>query len=101
FKARKNIDLTHSPRNATFCTHTILQDEFMQVKNASKDSRFEFSPVIVNSQVALFYAGVPIHSASGQCLGTVFVMDTEPGEGLTQSQAESLKLISRQITHLL
>lgn len=101
FKARKNIDLTQSPRNASFCTHTVLLDDFMQVRNASEDSRFEFNPVIVNSEVVLFYAGVPVHSASGQCLGTVFVMDTEPGKNLTQSQAESLKLISKQITHLL
>src|SRR5690606_35184563 len=52
-KARKNIDLRQSPRKASFCTHTVLLDDFMQVKNASEDSRFEFNPVILNSEVVL------------------------------------------------
>ena len=65
------------PRHITFCQHTILQDDMLEVRDASKDPRFFDSPFVTSKPNIRYYAGVPLINQSGHALGTLVVADTK------------------------
>ena len=101
FKARRNIHAKQSPRNISFCAHTILQDEIMVVKSAKKDKRFFDNPLVTSGYEIGFYAGAPIISAAGYKIGTVCVMDKKPKTVFITQRRNTLKIIAHQVTALL
>jgi GAF domain-containing protein len=47
-----------------------------------------------------FYAGYPLNTSSGHCLGTLCAIDSKP-RSLTQEQSEILKYLSNYVATLL
>lgn len=101
FKARKKIEIKETPRNISFCSHTILQDDVMVVKNAKKDERFKDNPYVNEGFDIAFYAGAPIISAAGYKIGSVCAMDKKAKKKFTPEQKNTLKIIAHQVTALL
>ncbi|HEU4471191.1 MAG TPA: ATP-binding protein [Flavisolibacter sp.] len=100
FKARIGDPSPQGPRDISFCTLTILENEALIVEDATMDQRFAANPDVTGGLGIVFYAGVPVYSARGFKIGTVCVVDHEPRK-LSDAQLISLKLISRQVTNLL
>ncbi|MEI6947581.1 ATP-binding protein [Paraflavisolibacter sp. H34] len=100
FKARKGISIAETPRQVSFCAHTILQDDVFVVEDATSDERFSGNPHVTGGIQVRFYAGAPIVSENGYNLGTVCVIDSKPRK-LTQTQREALAKLSRQAAILL
>lgn len=101
FKARKGLDATETPRDVAFCNQAIQHpDEPLIVGDARTDPRFADNPLVTGDPHVAFYAGMPIVTPEGNALGTICVIDREPGE-LTDDQVEALKGISRQAAALL
>jgi PAS domain S-box-containing protein len=100
FKSSKGLPEPQTPRDISFCTHTILQDGDMVVEDARKDKRFASNPNVTGGLKVVFYAGTPIYSTNGHKLGTVCVVD-QKSRSLSQAQMTCLKIIARQVTHLL
>src|SRR5678815_1067094 len=47
FRARTGLDVVEIPRNASFCSHAILQRNPLVVEDASKDKRFSDNELLV------------------------------------------------------
>ena len=96
FKSRVGLEATHLPRNISFCSHTILQGDIMVVEDAAQDERFADNPMVISEPHLRFYAGAPLTSADGFKVGALCVIDRTP-RTLTGEQAETLRILSRQV----
>ncbi|WP_162842766.1 GAF domain-containing protein [Mucilaginibacter pineti] len=99
-KLRKGSIETTKPREITFCTHTLQQDDIMIVPDALKDKRFINNPMVRGEQGVRFYAGVPLITSGGQKLGTICVLDTKPHK-LSKQQQLVLKILARQVMKIM
>ncbi|HEX2549641.1 MAG TPA: GAF domain-containing protein, partial [Gammaproteobacteria bacterium] len=95
FKASKGFEpgVRETPREIAFCGHTILQDEFFEIKDATEDPRFEDNPSVTGAPHIVYYGGVPILNPEGYKIGTLCVIDKKPRE-LTDLQKVQIKYLS-------
>src|SRR5476651_2088769 len=76
-KVRKGVNETTMPRQISFCTHAIQQNDLMLVPDMLKDERFLNNPIVSGQPGVRFYAGVPLTTYDGQKLGTLCVLDVK------------------------
>jgi signal transduction histidine kinase len=95
-KAMVGITGQNNPREYTFCTHAIEQDDIMIVEDATKDERFKSNPFVLDAPDIRFYAGMPLRTPSGFNLGTLCVIDVVP-QSLNETQKYALRILSRQV----
>ncbi len=102
---KSNIGLpgvSETPRDSASCAHAILGSGLFEVVDAKGDPRFADNPLVTGEPNIRFYAGVPITLHHGTCMGTLCVIDREPGaldprqrrvlKQLACAAAEALKL---------
>lgn len=65
------------PRELTFCDVTVAADAPVIVEDARKDDRFKDNPYL-DLNHGYFYAGHPIHSSTGEAIGTFCLHNTRP-----------------------
>lgn len=97
-KMKKGIDgnlASTYHREDTFCNYTLMQDEVMIVSDSFQDPRFSDNPVITGEYGIHFYAGTPLVTNGGEKIGTLSVLDYQPGN-LTDQQQHMLKIIAKQ-----
>ncbi len=94
------MDLQESNREESFCGHTILGKEIMEVSDASLDPRFHDNPYVEGDFHARFYAGKPIFSSDGFALGTLCVMDRKPRQ-LSTEQTEAINALTQLVETLI
>ena len=95
-KARIGIDVESTPREWSFCNDTIRQSEVVLVPDTFKDERFIYHPLVNANPYIRFYAGAPLITHSGDCLGTLCVIDNKPRE-LNRHQQLMLKMLAKQV----
>lgn len=96
FKAKFGLSISETPRPVAFCDHTIRGKQYLCVEDAASDSRFAQNELVVNKPHIRFYAGIPLITAQGHAVGTLFVVDTVP-RTLTPLQVRSLEKLARQV----
>ncbi len=100
FKSSCGLSVNETPRDISFCGHTILNDEPMVIPDATKDTRFFDNPLVTGELGIRFYAGAPINDASGNILGTLCLIDTKT-RAFTKNDVMALKdlaeLASREL----
>lgn len=96
FKAAFGMAQTETPRDVSFCGHTILNPDIFVVQDASKDVRFADNPLVIEDPGVRFYAGAPLVSPEGHALGALCVMDRQP-RLLTRQQERALSVLSRHV----
>jgi signal transduction histidine kinase len=101
FKSKKNLPFRQTPRDISFCSHTISGNEVMIVEDAKNDARFKHSTLVTGPSAINFYAGAPIQTLSGYNIGTICVMDNFSRASLTPDQKNALQKIAKQINFLL
>jgi diguanylate cyclase (GGDEF)-like protein len=89
-KAREGVDISETPRDVSFCTHTIQNSDVMVVEDATKDPRFANNPLVTAENGIRFYAGAPITTREGFNLGALCVIDHIPRR-INQRDRELLK----------
>lgn len=95
FKSSVNMPMDETPRNVSFCGHTILSDDLFIVADAKNDPRFADNPLRKQLNIG-FYAGAPLRDPQGQAVGALCVTDTVPRQ-LTDQQKEMLRVLGRQV----
>ncbi len=96
FKAKVGVDSAETPRDIAFCAHAILGQDPMVINDALKDDRFLDNPLVTGDPNVRFYAGIPLVTPSGHNLGTLCVMDDEPGS-LSEEQIFGLTTLANQV----
>jgi len=96
FKSKVGLDTTQTPRAQSFCAHTLLHRELLEVPNTLEDARFSDNPLVVGKPEIRFYAGAPLITPDGFNLGSLCVIDRVPRH-LSPEQREALKRLSRQV----
>jgi diguanylate cyclase (GGDEF)-like protein len=78
FKSEQGLGTNETPRDISFCGHTILQDEFFIVPDTQLDSRFADNPLVIEEPHLRFYAGYPLYSPKGYKYGAICIGDSCP-----------------------
>lgn len=96
FKAEVGLGVRETPLDSSFCAKAILEEEFLVVPDATKDSRFDCNPLVTGEPGLRFYAGALLKTETGHAIGTVCVLDVVPHD-LTPLQERSLRVLARQV----
>jgi diguanylate cyclase (GGDEF)-like protein len=96
FKSRQGMEASETPRNISFCTHTIQKDEPLIVPNALDDPRFANSPLVTCENGVRLYVGVPLKTPSGFNIGALCAIDSKPGN-VTPEQIHVLQDLARLV----
>ena len=67
-----------TPRDVSFCAHTIQGHDVMVVPDATADPRFAANGLVTGAPHISFYAGAPLQLRSGERVGALCVIDTVP-----------------------
>lgn len=92
--------VTETPREGSFCTHTIEQDSLFEVQDATQDERFWDSPMVTGNPDIRFYCGVPIKLPMGENIGALCVIDTKPNY-LNEHQRKTIEGLAKLVSQLL
>lgn len=96
FKAEVGLGVRETPIDTSFCAKAILEDDFLEVPDASLDPRFEHNPLVTGAPGIRFYAGKLLKTPEGLPIGTLCVLDTRPRH-LTGLQRMALDVLGRQV----
>lgn len=98
FKSKQGFDLCETPRDISFCSHTILKEEALIVPDATQDDRFKGNPVVTGPPNLRFYAGQPLSGPGGYKIGSLCVLDLKPRE-FGPEKVKALKDFSLMVEH--
>ncbi len=97
--SRYGWDQPFHPLSESFCIHTLIDDRFVEVPDASVDPRFVRNPLVVGKPAVRFYAGYPLQ-LGGHVLGALCLLDQAPGR-LGESDAQTLERLAGLVCDLL
>jgi len=78
FKARRGVPTAETPRETSFCTHTIQERDPLILTDATLDPRFRHNPLVMGAPHIRSYAGIPLRTADGYNIGALCALDTKP-----------------------
>lgn len=96
FKSRHGFAYVEAERTGAFCSHTIAIDAPLVVENARTHPLFADSLLVSAPPHVAFYAGVPVRASSGEPLGALCILDTEP-RALGIGELNELVSLARRI----
>lgn len=101
FKSKVGTDTCETPRDISFCSHAIQQNDIFIVENADLDPLFANNPLVTDpDRPVKFYSGVPITVDEKFTIGTLCVLDTKP-RVLSSEEKRHLKNLAKQVEKLI
>lgn len=100
FLSRKGLDVHETPRNASFCTHTIAGGRFLMVGDALEDNRFSTHPFVVDGPRIRSYLGQPLSTGDGHLIGTLCLADPRP-DCFGEEEVELLRIHAKTVEDLI
>lgn len=98
FLAREGLEESETPRSTSFCAHTMLQGEILEVCDATEDEQFSGFELVRSGLKLRYYAGAPLISSEGAPLGALCVIDVVPrAEPMTALQREGLEVLASAV----
>ncbi|MBI1222651.1 MAG: GAF domain-containing protein [Bacteroidetes bacterium] len=92
------LDGSSDARDESFCGHTIMQNDLMEVENAHMDARFVDNPLVIGDPNIVFYAGRPIW-VKGHKIGALCIIDRKPRK-LTPLQRDFHRIMTQQVEQI-
>lgn len=89
--SRAGLDAPSTPRALAFCSLAIRNDEFFEVPDLRADPRFARHPLVDSAHGLRHYAAAQLRVA-GHALGTLCVLDREPGPLPASARATLISL---------
>ncbi len=96
FKSRQGLEAAETPRDISFCTHAIEQDEPLIINNALEDARFRKNPLVTGEPHIRFYIGIPLRTPDGYNIGTLCAIDRKPRK-LSSDEISLLRDLARLV----
>jgi len=96
FKARFGWNIESLPAPMAFCSALRAESEPLVVSDASLDSRFASNPLVTAEPFIRFYAGQPLITPEGICIGALSVYDRK-ARIFTELQKDALAAMGRQV----
>jgi diguanylate cyclase (GGDEF)-like protein len=96
FKSRQGMAPEATPRNISFCTHTVQKDEPFVVQDALAHRWLRHSPLVTDEPHIRAYVGMPLRTPGGHNIGTLCVMDVKPRE-ISKEQLNILQDLARLV----
>lgn len=96
FKAEVGLGVRSTPLETSFCAKALLEEDYLEVADASMDPRFECNPLVTGEPGLRFYAGALLKTAAGVPIGTLCVLDYTP-RILNHHQRTTLRILARQV----
>jgi diguanylate cyclase len=90
FKSHFGLQVAEVPRAESFCSLVVEQRAPVVIPDASRDPRFQASPLVTGAPHARAYIGVPLLSRHGHAVGTLCAIDTRARE-LSASHVHTLQ----------
>lgn len=90
FKSAYGWDKRETPRELSFCAHTIQMEDVMVVADATCDERFSNNALVTGDPRIRAYAGAPLRSEKGFNIGTLCAIDVKP-RTFTREEQEILR----------
>jgi GAF domain-containing protein len=78
FKARHGFAFTQTERDIAFCDRCVRSGRPLVVTDATSHPQFALNPLVVGAPYIYFYAGAPLITPGGHCLGALCVIDANP-----------------------
>lgn len=100
FKSCFGLDVSETERRISFCGHAILNNRVFVIEDTLQDERFADNPLVTGEPHIRFYAGQPLHTMSGQAMGTLCIIDRAPrsfGDGDRAMLADLAGMVEREI----
>ncbi|WP_458068220.1 sensor domain-containing diguanylate cyclase [Rhodanobacter sp. BL-MT-08] len=100
---KSNVGLAgtpETPRDISFCSHTIRGTDVMEIPDTLGDARFANNPLVTGSPEVRFYAGAPITLQDGLRMGALCVIDRQ-ANALTDNQRQALQELARAASEAL
>lgn len=97
FKSQIGLSRDEVPREHAFCTFTIAEGATLIVPDAAADSRFDGLLRAACNRGVRFYAGAPVRSPDGACVGTLCLLDTVPHPNFGRDDRANLRDIARLV----
>lgn len=96
FKSIQGMEVEQTPRELSFCSHTIIADDVLVVEDLTQDARFRDNPIVVNAPYVRFYAGVKLRAREEFSVGSLCIADTKV-RSLTGDDLNILKDLAQMI----
>ncbi|RFZ81239.1 PAS domain S-box protein [Mucilaginibacter terrenus] len=101
FKSKVGYDIDFIPKVDSFCRHTILKKELVEVPDASQNELFCETEMVTGNFHIRFYASAPLIDPDGYCIGTLCVFDQQP-KHLSDEQKDALSTLADEVmSHLI
>lgn len=81
-KSVYGADFREASRDASLCAYVVGNQQPFIVTDASIDNRFSAASVVVGPPYIRFYAGAPLITPHGHCIGTLCIADPAPRKGV-------------------
>lgn len=96
FKSNQGLPVSQTPRDDSFCTYTIEQNEPLIVSDAVLDDRFAGLPMVSGEPHVRFYIGVPLRTKDGHNIGALCAMDSKVRH-LSDEQVDIMQDLARLV----
>lgn len=97
FKARFGFDACDASRAISFCTHTVNRADLLVIPDTMEEPAYRGSPLVQGPPGIRFYAGAPILTRDGLCIGAISIIDYVPREPLSESQKGILRSLAEMV----
>ncbi len=99
-KAKVGWDIGEMPLSVGMCPTSIQGEDVFIVPDTTADTTWAKNPLVTSVPHVRFYAGVPLVTPTGEAIGTIFVIDSQPHQ-LTPEQITGLQVLAQQVMNLL